>query len=240
MASADPSLPIPPPYDSSSTRQVTRYPRVRRATFIPYARRIYFLIFRVAIGLRILWPPRPDEAASYALRIPRAGTLPTPSSRPHLAMAALGVSAHGSRHQGPQGTFTPKCMRPAGRNRVGGGLTTPASHTTVRAVRHTAVHESLLKLRSIHGNLQGPVDPGRHGAVSPRVNHRLRSGCILYRCGCLTLPTRLKRGSAPRLPGGLGYLNLPVCVSFIRQGVGPSALPCSGLRCLHTSYYALC
>ena len=91
MASADPSLPIPPPYDGSSTRQVTRYPRVGRTTFIPYARRIYFLIFRVTIGLRILWPPRPDEAASYALRIPRAGTLRTASFRFHLTTDTLAV-----------------------------------------------------------------------------------------------------------------------------------------------------
>jgi hypothetical protein len=30
-------------------------------------------------------------------------------------------------------------------DRVGGGLTAPASHTTVRAVRHTAVREIILR-----------------------------------------------------------------------------------------------
>jgi len=30
-------------------------------------------------------------------------------------------------------------------NRVGGGLTAPASHTTVHAVRHTAVREKHMK-----------------------------------------------------------------------------------------------
>ena len=41
-----------------------------------------------------LWtvmPPRPETAASYAQRVPQAGTLLTPSFRPHLAMVALGV-----------------------------------------------------------------------------------------------------------------------------------------------------
>jgi hypothetical protein len=48
--SADFFQPIPSPYSDSSTRQVGRSPRVRRATFIPYTRRIYFYIFRVIIG----------------------------------------------------------------------------------------------------------------------------------------------------------------------------------------------
>jgi hypothetical protein len=42
MASADFCLPIPTPLDDGSTRQADRPPRVRRATFIPYTRRIYF------------------------------------------------------------------------------------------------------------------------------------------------------------------------------------------------------
>ena len=42
MASADFCQPIPTPLDDGSTRQVGRPPRVSRATFIPYTRRIYF------------------------------------------------------------------------------------------------------------------------------------------------------------------------------------------------------
>ena len=36
-------------------------------------------------------PPRPDVVASYALRVPQAGVLPTASFRPRLAAAALAV-----------------------------------------------------------------------------------------------------------------------------------------------------
>jgi hypothetical protein len=63
-ASADFYQPIPSLCNDGSTWQVGRSPRVRRATFIPYTRRIYFYIFRVIIGLWILLPPRPDVAAS--------------------------------------------------------------------------------------------------------------------------------------------------------------------------------
>ena len=41
MTSADFWQPIPTPYDAGSTRQVDRSPRVIRATFLPYTRRIY-------------------------------------------------------------------------------------------------------------------------------------------------------------------------------------------------------
>jgi hypothetical protein len=45
----------------------------------------------MTIGLQIFVPPRPGVAASYALRVPQAGDLPTASSRPHLTMIALAV-----------------------------------------------------------------------------------------------------------------------------------------------------
>ena len=41
------------------------------------------------IGLRVLWPPRPDADASYALAVRRAGTLLTASFRPRLATTPL-------------------------------------------------------------------------------------------------------------------------------------------------------
>jgi len=90
-ASADFCQPIPSLCNDGSTWQVGRSPRVRRATFIPYTRRIYFPIFRVIIGLRILWPPRPDGAASYAVAVRRAGTLPAASFRFHFAVDTLAV-----------------------------------------------------------------------------------------------------------------------------------------------------
>jgi hypothetical protein len=42
------------------------------------------------------------------------------------------------------------------RNRVGGGLTAPTSHTTVRAVRHTAVHVRFCKRRCSSRRLKSP------------------------------------------------------------------------------------
>jgi len=91
MASADFYQPIVPPFSDSSTWQTGRPPRVGRATFIPYTRRIYFYTFRVIIGLWILWPPRPDVAASYAVAVRRAGTLLTASFGFHLAVDTLAV-----------------------------------------------------------------------------------------------------------------------------------------------------
>src|SRR5688572_28879513 len=41
------------------------------------------------IGLRALWPPRPDADASYALAVRQAGTLLTASFRPRLATTPL-------------------------------------------------------------------------------------------------------------------------------------------------------
>jgi len=101
-ASADFCRSIPTPYGAGSPRQIDRPPRVRRATFLPYTRRIYFHTFRVTIGLWISWPPRicgfcssGREFACSFLRIPPLDGHPC-------------CSAGGSRHQGPQGTFTPK------------------------------------------------------------------------------------------------------------------------------------
>ena len=90
-ASADFCQPIPSLFNDGSTWQADRSPRVRRATLIPYTRRIYFYIFRVIIGLWILSPPCPDVAASYAVAVRRAGTLPAASFRFHFAVDTLAV-----------------------------------------------------------------------------------------------------------------------------------------------------
>jgi hypothetical protein len=66
-------------------------PGYHALTFSPHTRRIYPRVFRMAIGLWILLPPRPDAVASYALRVPRAGNLLTASSGPRLTAAALAV-----------------------------------------------------------------------------------------------------------------------------------------------------
>lgn len=66
-----------------------RSPRVRRVTFVPSARRIYLRPVRVTIGLRVCLNPRPRVGALYAVRVPRAGTLPSASFRPQLAATPL-------------------------------------------------------------------------------------------------------------------------------------------------------
>src|SRR5512139_2697798 len=99
MASADFCQPIPSLYNDGNTWQVGRSPKVRRATFIPYTRRIYFYIFRVIIGLWILWPPRPDVAASMRFLFVGPGLaysflrIPLHSGHPCC-------SANSSHHQG--------------------------------------------------------------------------------------------------------------------------------------------
>ena len=90
-ASADFCRSIPTPYGVGSPRQIDRSPRVRRTTFLPYTRRIYFRTFRVTIGLWISWPPRPSAAASYAVSVRRAGSLPAASFGFRLAADTLAV-----------------------------------------------------------------------------------------------------------------------------------------------------
>ena len=78
-------------------------------TFAPSTRRIYVRSVRVTIGLGAAGLPRPRTAASYAVRVPRAGALPPASFPPHLAAVQL-LSARGSRHQGPQRTSTSQSL----------------------------------------------------------------------------------------------------------------------------------
>ena len=91
MASADSCSPIPTPHGVGSQWQANRPLRVRRATFLPSTRRIYFHIFWIAIGLRVSWPSRPDVAASYAVPVRRARSLPTASFRFRLTTNTLAV-----------------------------------------------------------------------------------------------------------------------------------------------------
>ena len=59
MASADFHHPCAPPLDDTRAWQGDGPPGVRCVTFAPHTRRIYARPVRVAIGLRISWPPRP-------------------------------------------------------------------------------------------------------------------------------------------------------------------------------------
>nr|VFK60100.1 MAG: hypothetical protein BECKTC1821F_GA0114240_10411 [Candidatus Kentron sp. TC] len=91
MASANFRSSISKPLDSRALWQRNGPPRVRRVTFLPYTRRIYFHTFRVTIGLWISLPPRPDVAASYELPVHRIWSLPSASFGSHLAVGTLAV-----------------------------------------------------------------------------------------------------------------------------------------------------
>jgi len=108
MASADFCRPIDVPYDASSSRQSDRSPRVIHTTFLPYTRRIYsttlpddywaLKILAFSPGWNCLicdfCSSVRDFACGFLQLLPR-GRHPC---RP----------ANGSRHQGPQRTFTSK------------------------------------------------------------------------------------------------------------------------------------
>jgi hypothetical protein len=110
MASADFCQPFPTPLDAGSTRQVDRPPRVMRVTFTPPTRRIYsttlpddyraLKIVAFSPGWHCLLcdscPSGRDFACGFLQIPPRDGHPCRPAS--------------GSRHQGPQGTCTPKSL----------------------------------------------------------------------------------------------------------------------------------
>ena len=91
MASADSCRPIATPCDAASTRQDGRPLRVRRVTFLPHTRRIYAGPVRMTSGFESIGPLAHQADASYAIRVPRAGSLPSASFGFHLAMDTLAV-----------------------------------------------------------------------------------------------------------------------------------------------------
>ena len=58
-------------------------------TFAPHTRRIYAHAIRVASGFESLRPLAHLVNASYAVRVPRAGVLPTAAFPPRLAVERL-------------------------------------------------------------------------------------------------------------------------------------------------------
>ena len=108
MASADFCRPVPTPLDAGSTRQIGRSPRVMRVTFIPYTRRIYSPT--LPDGYRALktlafspgWNCLVCDFCSSGREF-ACGFLQIPPRGGHPCR-----SASGSRHQGQQGTCTPK------------------------------------------------------------------------------------------------------------------------------------
>ena len=72
-------------------RQAIGSPGVRRVTFTPHTRRIYDRPVRMAAGFGSLCLLAHRQAASYAVRVPRAGVLPAASFPPRLAAVAVAV-----------------------------------------------------------------------------------------------------------------------------------------------------
>jgi hypothetical protein len=99
--------PIPAPYDADSPRQDDRLPRVIRATFTAYIRRIYVPTFRMVSGFEFHGPLAqmgpPLSAGCSSDRSFAYSFLQIPPRDGHPCCSAS--SAH---HQGLQGTCTPK------------------------------------------------------------------------------------------------------------------------------------
>jgi len=89
MASADCCRRIAAPRGTTSPRHADSSPRVRRLTFAPHTRHIYARSVRVALGFGSLCPLAHRTDASYVVRVPRTGALPSASFRPRLAATPL-------------------------------------------------------------------------------------------------------------------------------------------------------
>jgi hypothetical protein len=76
---------------SLARRQDDRSLRVRRVTFLPYTRRIYAGSVRMTSGFESIGPLAHRVDASYAVRVPRARSLPTASFRFRVAPDTLAV-----------------------------------------------------------------------------------------------------------------------------------------------------
>ena len=86
MASADFCSPITATLEAASqddsvVRPDCRSLRVRRVTFLPHIRRIYDSSLRMTLGFESFGPLAQQAAASYTVRVPRTGSLPTASFR---------------------------------------------------------------------------------------------------------------------------------------------------------------
>ncbi len=65
--------------------------RVRRVTFLPHIRRIYDSSLRMTLGFESFGPLAQQATASYAIRVPRTGSLPSASFRFWVAPDTLAV-----------------------------------------------------------------------------------------------------------------------------------------------------
>ncbi len=75
-------------------------------TFLPHTRRIYAVSVRMTWGFESIGPFAHQDDASYAIRVPRARSLPAASFRFHLATDTLAVQLGVPVIKAPAGTFT--------------------------------------------------------------------------------------------------------------------------------------
>ena len=112
MASADFRRPLTTPCDVASTRQNDGPLRVRRVTFLPHTRRIYADSIRMTSGFESIGPLAHRADASYAIRVPRAGSLPSASFGFDLATDTLAVRLGVPVIKASTGTSTGTSTRP--------------------------------------------------------------------------------------------------------------------------------
>ena len=96
MASADFCNPVAAPLETASQKDIVQRPdcrslRVRRVTFLPHIRRIYDSSLRMTLGFESFGPLAQQATASYAIRVPRTGSLPAASFRFWVAPDTLAV-----------------------------------------------------------------------------------------------------------------------------------------------------
>ena len=75
-------------------------------TFLPHTRRIYANPVRMTLGFESLCPLAHQADASYAVRVPRAGSLPAASFRFHLTVDTLAVQLGVPVIKASTGTYT--------------------------------------------------------------------------------------------------------------------------------------
>ena len=88
-ASADCCAAVVPPRSATSRSAANSSPRVRRVTVAPSTRRIYARLVRMTLGFESLCPLAHLACASSAVRVPRAGALPTASFPRRVATSQL-------------------------------------------------------------------------------------------------------------------------------------------------------
>ena len=176
-ASTSPRLPA-----RLAARHRCSSPRVRRVTFTPSTRRIYARSVRMTSGFRSFCPLAHLACASYAVRVPRAGALPTASSPPRLAASRLLFRSGFRSSQSPEDfhlhvtsriAFAIGCSAPAMALRAMPGAQ-KKSPLTSGGLEVAGRETCALALRPLHGRIPPPIRRKRRRGGSRR-SHQERA-----------------------------------------------------------------